>query len=201
MSTRYHHGRLKAALVDETLRLAQEGGSAAVTLRTAARRAGVTHAAVYRHFANRLDLLAATATDAMNRLADRLEAAVASPEPDIHRMKALAGAYLEWADQDPGSFRLAFCQELWDKRPYPALRAASDRASRPVLELASSITSDPDEARRLAVAVWAQTHGMTELWVARQLSQGKLSLPGDSSASARRALEEAVGRLSESNET
>lgn len=195
MATRYHHGKLKTALVDETLRLAQDGGSAAVTLRTAARRAGVTHAAVYRHFANRLDLLAAAATDAMNRLADRLEEAITLSDPDAPPMEALARAYLEWAHQDPGSFRLAFCQELWDKRPYPALRTASDRASMPVLDEASRLATSPDHAREMAVAVWAQAHGMTELWVARQLTQGALSLPAVSLESAQRALAEAVGRL------
>src|SRR3954462_606314 len=55
----YHHGNLRAALVEAGLELARTGGPNAVVLRAASRRAGVSHNAVYRHFANQEDLLAA----------------------------------------------------------------------------------------------------------------------------------------------
>ena len=57
----YHHGDLRAALVDAALSLVKEGGIEALGLRAAARRAGVTHAAPYRHFEDKTDLLAAVA--------------------------------------------------------------------------------------------------------------------------------------------
>lgn len=195
MSDRYHHGTLKSALIEQTLTMASTGGSPSVTLRAAARRIGVTHAAVYRHFRDRSDLLAAAATRAMDRLADVLEEVAQRHTCPRSRMRALARAYLAWAAGDPGAFRIAFCQELWDKRPYPMLRAASDRASRPVLDGAALLTSDPARSRRLAVSLWAHTHGMTQLYVERQLRQGELSLPEDSLQAVTDLLEDGVERL------
>ena len=195
MSQKYHHGELKNALVEGTMEMAGSGGSTAVTLRAAARRAGVSHAAVYRHFENRLDLLAAAAAEAMNRLARALENAADSVDSDEERVQAIARAYLAWAARDPGAFRLAFCQELWDKTPYPDLRAASDRASRPVLDATSEISATPEAARRTAVSVWAHAHGMTELFLERQLTQGDLRLPEDSITAAADLLAEGVAQL------
>ena len=195
MSDRYHHGTLKEALVERTLLMAREGGTPAVTLRAAARQTGVTHAAVYRHFADRRDLLAAAATEAMDRLAFMLEQAARAHSDVPTRMRALARAYLAWAAGDPGAFRLAFCQELWDKGPYPALRAASDRASRPVAEAADALAPDPEQARRLAVSVWAHAHGITALYVEHQLRQGALRLSEDSLDAALDLMGDGVERL------
>src|SRR5678809_425710 len=64
----YHHGNLRAALVEAGVELARTGGPNAVVLRAASRRAGVSHNAVYRHFANQEDLLAAVAQRCMSEL-------------------------------------------------------------------------------------------------------------------------------------
>src|SRR3954452_10853144 len=64
----YHHGNLRAALVDAGVELARTGGPNAVVLRAASRQAGVSHNAVYRHFANQEDLLAAVARRCMNQV-------------------------------------------------------------------------------------------------------------------------------------
>lgn len=195
MSLRYHHGSLKTALVEQTLHMATTGGSPAVNLRAAARQTGVSHAAVYRHFKNRLDLLAAAATEAMDRLGVALERAAQEEDCSRSRIRALARGYLAWAASDPGAFRLAFCQELWDKEPYPALRAASDRASRPVLDAVAHLTADANRARRVAVSVWAHTHGMTDLYVEQQLKQGELRVPEGSLEAAMDLLEDGVDHL------
>jgi len=66
----YHHGNLREALVAAGLELARTGGPNAVVLRAASREAGVSHNAVYRHFANQEDLLAAVAQRCMVRLSE-----------------------------------------------------------------------------------------------------------------------------------
>ena len=65
---RYHHGNLREALVDAGVELARAGGPNAVLLRAASRQAGVSHNAVYRHFANQEDLVAAVAQRCMTQL-------------------------------------------------------------------------------------------------------------------------------------
>src|SRR3954454_5739272 len=67
---RYHHGNLRTALVDAGVELARTGGPNAVVLRAASREAGVSHNAVYRHFASQEDLLAAVAQGCMVRLSE-----------------------------------------------------------------------------------------------------------------------------------
>ena len=179
----YHHGNLESALRDEALVLAREGGASSITVRAAARAAGVSHAAAYRHFQGRRHLLAAVATLAMEDLAAALEGAVAADSPSSSgglpaaRIGSLARRYVTWALDDPAAFRVAFSEELWDKSDLPALRAASDRASAPLLNaVMEHVDADSiDEVvRPLAVAIWAQVHGLSMLAVDRQLTQGEL---------------------------
>src|SRR3954451_8317311 len=72
----YHHGDLRAALVTAALELVAEKGVAGLSVAEAARRAGVSSAAPYRHFASRTALLSAAATVAGRRLSEQMEAAV-----------------------------------------------------------------------------------------------------------------------------
>jgi AcrR family transcriptional regulator len=82
----YHHGRLREALVDAGVTLAREQGPEAVILRAAARAAGASHNAAYRHFADRDELLRAVCERCMSRLAtlmeQRVAAAAAAPAPN-----------------------------------------------------------------------------------------------------------------------
>ena len=178
-STAYHHGDLQNAIIGQAVTLARAGGTGAITVREVARRVGVSHAAAYRHFPSRTGLLASVATEAMDDLASTLQSAVARGGRPLNQMKRLANSYVVWAWDQPGSFAVAFCEELWDKEPFPLLRAASDRASRPVIQVSEALLRvgpDDTRARQLALAAWAQVHGTAVLGLDRQLSQGALSL-------------------------
>src|SRR3982750_3677921 len=72
----YHHGDLRAALVTAALELVAEKGVAGLSVAEAARRAGVSSAAPYRHFASRTALLSAAATAGGRRLSEQMQAAV-----------------------------------------------------------------------------------------------------------------------------
>src|SRR5260370_8363924 len=76
----YHHGDLRAALIQAGLAILAEEGAQALTLRAAARRAGVSHSAPYRHFADKEALLAAIAEEGFTQLAQRLEQARGSAD-------------------------------------------------------------------------------------------------------------------------
>jgi AcrR family transcriptional regulator len=114
MSRPYHHGNLRATLVDAAMELARTGGPAAVALRAASRQAGVSHNAAYRHFADHDELLGAVAARCMGELARLMQertAAVRVRDPRqraLARLEAIGRAYIEFAVTEPGWFRTAF---------------------------------------------------------------------------------------------
>jgi AcrR family transcriptional regulator len=112
--SRYHHGDLRNALTAEALWLARAGGPEAVVLREAARRAGVSATAAYRHFANRRELLTEVRNRALAELARAVVTAVEGcerTEPGelaLARLRAVAHAYLGFASAEPGLFGTVF---------------------------------------------------------------------------------------------
>jgi AcrR family transcriptional regulator len=110
----YHHGNLRATLIEQGVELARSEGPDGVVLREVARRAGVSHNAAYRHFADRDALLAEIATVGMQRLAEAMLAdmdAVTEPGPlprATARLRACGRAYVHFAVAEPGLFTTAF---------------------------------------------------------------------------------------------
>src|SRR5690242_19458770 len=78
----YHHGDLRRVLIDAALKLAEEGGPEAVSVREAARRAGVSAGAPFRHFESRSELMTAVAEEAQRRFRAEIEAAMAAVPAD-----------------------------------------------------------------------------------------------------------------------
>jgi AcrR family transcriptional regulator len=111
----YHHGNLRAALIDAGLALAREGGPDAIVVREASRRLGVSHNAAYRHFPDRGALLEEVAGRCMGELAalmqrmlDQVAPAGRPPEVARARLQAVGMAYVHFALAEPGWFRTAF---------------------------------------------------------------------------------------------
>ncbi len=104
----YHHGDLKRVLIEAALQLAEEGGAEAVSVREAARRAGVSPGAPFRHFPSRDALMTAVAGEAQQRFRDELSAALANvPDSNpLARFRALGLAYLRWAMRNPAHFEI-----------------------------------------------------------------------------------------------
>ena len=98
----YHHGALRPALIAAARDMLANDGAGAVSLREAARRAGVSATATYRHFQDKEHLLAAVAAEGFVEFAERLEAGGARD------FKGMGIAYLEFAIRRPGLFRLMF---------------------------------------------------------------------------------------------
>jgi AcrR family transcriptional regulator len=103
----YHHGELRQALLGAGIALAQQGGPDAVVLREASRRAGVSHTAAYRHFADREALLAAVAEAAAAELASAMEQRLARVRKPRRRLRAIGEAYIDFALREPGLFQTA----------------------------------------------------------------------------------------------
>lgn len=163
----YHHGDLKAALLAEAERILEKEGIHALTLRAAARAAGVSHAAPANHFGDLTGLLSELAAVGFNRFGAALAAEMdAGPSDPKARMIAMGRAYVGFARAYPGLFALMFRSERLDPLR-PALcdaTAASGAALRAaVAARAPSGSMPPEKVATQAAAMWSLVHGFATL--------------------------------------
>ena len=165
----YHHGNLRQALVEAALGLIEEKGPTGFTLSQAAKQAGVTPAAVYRHFAGREDLIAEVARQGYEIFADVIQYAYDTGQPSaLAAFEATGRAYLAFARKYPGHYIAMFESGISSNRT-PGLAAAASRA-RSVLEKAAEDLSRhiPPERRpppsMFSAHIWALSHGVVELF-------------------------------------
>lgn len=170
--TTYHHGNLRAALVEAATELARTKGPDGVVLREVARRTEVSHNAAYRHFADREALLAAVAGVGMDRLEAAMRrqlARVRSTDPREAarlRLRAVGRGYVEFALAEPGLFETAFAGGAPDAGyaddpdasigPYGLLSQVLDEAVE-----AGSVS--PEQRPGAEVVCWSAVHGFAEL--------------------------------------
>ena len=158
-SSTYHHGDLRAALVRAALELLEEGGATELSLRAAARRAGVAASAPYRHYADRDALLSAVAAVGYRELAESLATAHPSPStPDD--LAAVAVAYVRFALARPALFRVMFGEPC--DRDSAERVAATEAIAAYVAAIARRAFPGADPIP-LATAVWALVHGLAFL--------------------------------------
>ncbi len=165
----YHHGNLAQALVDAALTLIEEKGPTGFTLSEAAKQAGVTPAAVYRHFSGREDLIAEAALQGYGIFADLMQYAYDTGQPSaLASFEATGRAYLAFARKYPGHYIAMF--ESGISVNHSAELAAISARARGVQERAASGLSQniPPEKRPPAAMVsahiWALSHGVVELY-------------------------------------
>jgi len=168
MSRPYHHGDLRRTLVDETLQMVDADGAEAFSLRSVAAATGVSPMAVYRHFANREELLRATAAVALEQFGADLEAGLDGSNSVADRARALLLGYLDAAIASPGRFRLMF-GPAGAGHPDGVLDAPPDgpRPQRLFVALASEqLAAHPGvelDPITLAATSWASIHGLATL--------------------------------------
>jgi len=178
----YHHGNLREALVEAALALIGNKGAAAFTVAEAARLAGVSPAAPYRHFRDAEALLAEVAARGFDRLTAVLTRAWDKGNPDPMRAFEAAGrAYLVFARDEP-----AYYAAMFEARIAPDasadLQAAGDRAFAVLRDAAERLTASLPRDRRpptlmVALHVWALAHGIASLFVRPDPSRRKLPMP------------------------
>jgi AcrR family transcriptional regulator len=178
----YHHGDLRAALVRAAGDILDQSGPATLTLREASRRAGVSHSAPYRHFADREALLAEVVAHSFAQLGAALREAASTGGAEVAR------AYLRFALGHPNRYRIMYANET-----SPSRRADLAEHSAPILDvLADSIQGlgDAEYARRASKASWALLHGLAGL-----LLGGYLERPANDAVDAERVVREVVGMI------
>ncbi|MBE2998699.1 TetR/AcrR family transcriptional regulator [Nocardiopsis sp. HNM0947] len=158
-SAPYHHGDLRAACVRAARELLEESGGSGLSLRAVARRAGVSAAAPYRHYADREELISAVAGEGYRELAGYLAAARPSSR-NLDDLAEIAVAYVRFAVEHPALFRVMFAE--------PCDRDDEERvqATATVWEYVTGVVrtvfpgADTDT---LPTSVWAFVHGLAFL--------------------------------------
>ncbi|WP_100958999.1 TetR/AcrR family transcriptional regulator [Bosea sp. FBZP-16] len=133
----YHHGNLREALIAEGLALAAEGGLEAVSIREVARRVGVSPAAPFRHFPDKVALMTAVAEEAMARFQVEIAAALARETSDdpIRRIRAIGKAFLDWARRNPTHFEIISSRRAIDFAGSASLGADNARIQAQMVSL------------------------------------------------------------------
>ncbi|WP_416961201.1 TetR/AcrR family transcriptional regulator [Streptomyces sp. Agncl-13] len=156
---------LRGRLVDVGVELVAQEGAQALTLREIARRAGVSHGAPRRYFPTHLELLSAIARRGFAELGERAQSALglgdgtASPRAQLTE---LGRVYLEFALDNPGMYELMFRHDLLESG-HLGLRDTSLPLFGILVDLVGRVRPDVD-ARLVAGALWANLHGVAQLW-------------------------------------
>jgi len=171
----YHHGNLREALVGAARDLIAERGPAGFTLVEAARRAGVSAAAPYRHFKDRDALVAEVCRRGFEEFGRRLSDAWARAEADLgDAFSRMGQTYLAFAQEEPGYYGAMFAPGP-TRSPNPPSQAARDTFAAlrgAIARLLGKGRRDPDNLNLLAYEVWALTHGIAMLAAAGLLGSG-----------------------------
>lgn len=168
MTTDYHHGDLRNALVLAGLEILEQDGLEGLSLRKVASRAGVSHAAPAHHFSNRAGLFVAIAAHGFDRFRDyMLEDRFAGGTGPRDQLIGIARGYLRFSQEQPALFRLNFSFE-YKNHPDGDLQAASQRAYDVLVEVCALFEPDPAGPGINELKVWSTVHGYAMLSLFRR---------------------------------
>jgi AcrR family transcriptional regulator len=162
----YHHGALRAALLEQAERTVRERGADALSLRELARAVGVSHGAPRRHFPDRQALLDAVAEAGFDRLGVELRAAADGAGEEFEpRLRATAAAYVRFATRDPALLDLMFAGK--HRETSGALHEAAENAFAVMLELIAQGQAEgalePGEPERVGLVLFSTIQGIASL--------------------------------------
>src|ERR1700753_3535106 len=181
----YHHGNLREALLQAALDLIAQKGAAGFTFADAARMAGVSPPAPYRHFPDRGELLPSMALRGFDQFEAALNAAWDDGRPDtVTAFERVGKAYLAFAREEPASYSAMFESGL-PVDVNPALMAASGRAfgviraaAERLAALAPPGTPRPP-ALMMALHIWSMSHGVASLFARGDAARRKLPMSAE----------------------
>jgi AcrR family transcriptional regulator len=182
----YHHGDLRGAIVRAALEILSETQSVEFSLRELARRAGVSHNAPYKHFAEKRELLAAVSSAGFERLTHRMSDAIAGQANARAQLFALLRAYIQHGVENPALYKLMFGNYLSSpNHGRPAMERAAAETTKDLLigvivkgGLGRAIPNTSRNQRKIAgafLACWSLVHGVTMLLADRLVGPRKIS--------------------------
>lgn len=179
---RYHHGDLRAALVQATITLIETRGLDHVSVREAAKLVGVSPGAPFRHFPSRLALLNAVAEEAQERLGADIERALAAADGGnaIERFHAIGRGFLTWAINHPTHFQVISNRSIITYESDP-LRGSNDRIRRTMRALIEEAAAQgllrPGNLEAYEIGARALVYGLARMYVDGQFPSW--GLPSD----------------------
>ena len=184
---------LRRTLLHTSRQLLDDEGPSALSMREVARRAGCTHQAPYHYFADRETILAALVAEGFDDLALRLHAAHRlAPTQGVRAALVGSGrAYVAFALEQPGVFRIMFRPDVCDPSRFPAAQEAGARA-RAELDTLTQIVHGAKATPALATSLWAHVHGLACLLV-----DGPLALHFDNATRRQTHVHEVIERFAD----
>jgi AcrR family transcriptional regulator len=161
----YHHGDLRNGLLDAARAILEEESLSALTLRAVARKAGVSHAAPYRHFPNHEALLVELSVEGFEELRETLTEAAKAQGSESDKIATIGAAYMRFVAQRPALARLMFGGQLPNRDQFPALGLKADSIGTAI--------GDALHDSALGLAVWASVHGLAMLVLENVIDLGQ----------------------------
>jgi AcrR family transcriptional regulator len=167
----YHHGDLRAALIDTAVEIIGERGVRNFSLAEASRRLGVAVSAPYAHFADRDALLAAVTAHALDAFTAELLPGLEDIEDPAARLAVMARRYVQFAAARRALFEVVYQTGL-DKASYPEIEVARQPLDEAFDTCVAALADNPDEADDLGMAIEATAHGHAALLLDNHLGPG-----------------------------
>ncbi|MGH1419395.1 MAG: TetR/AcrR family transcriptional regulator [Hyphomicrobiaceae bacterium] len=180
----YHHGNLRQALLDAARRLIVEKGPDGFTLAEAARLAGVSPAAPYRHFKDRGELLGTLAVIGFEDFTNALDTAWENGRPDaVTAFTRVGQAYLSFARRDPAAYKAMFEPGL-GLEDVAGLRTARSRAFDNLRSCSAALLARAPKGQLppvdlMSLHIWALTHGVATLFAEGNFGRGRVPMTAE----------------------
>ncbi|TGK09011.1 TetR/AcrR family transcriptional regulator [Leptospira fletcheri] len=170
----YHHGDLKRALLDASIRILKEEGYKALSLRKAALTAGVSQSAPYRHYADLESLYADIAEEGFRLLSERLKSFQSRyKKRPLLLFRESGVTYVEFALEHPDLFRIMYGNQIESHSRYETLVLAENDSFRIIVEIIQDCKNAglirTDSVEKSATAAWTMVHGIAVLLAGKQV--------------------------------
>jgi len=172
----YHHGDLKNALIQAGIEILAEEGVGGLTLRKAARKAGVSHAAPYAHFGDKQTLIAAIASDGHSKINERLRVVLENHAGDpLQQFLGAVWAYMQFGLEAPAHYKITFSGSIQDEHVHPEFVEFSQRNMQLLKTIvercreAGILDANGMDAELQAIGLWGLIHGLVTLTIQGQL--------------------------------
>ncbi|ARU59063.1 MAG: TetR/AcrR family transcriptional regulator [Pseudomonadales bacterium] len=177
--TKYHVGNLAPQLLAAAREMLEEVGPFKLSLRAVSERVGVSSAAAYHHYANRIELISHLAAQGFRELGYALQTNDASLADPSEKLRQASLTYFTFARTNPALYQLMFGPEFSNADLIPELQIARDESFGELRKIIGAIlhaAPDTPEVRRAALAGWSYTHGLASLVI-----HGVLNFPDETS--------------------
>ena len=160
----YHHGDLRASLVEAALAIIKQHGMDALSLRRLAEHVVVSATAIYHHFQDKQALLGALSLLGLQRFEHEVYARLELDDSGWQtRYRNFVHAYLNFAAEEPELYELMFGRSLWKQPGDDEYRQAARQAFRRYSEVLAQTFPDTEQPLRLAQMGWATLHGLVRM--------------------------------------